>query len=69
MTITTLQIVWAGGIAALAYNLLTFAVSCFMFYKPGDRISWAKVAFRALVSAIVGGWAALFIAIIVQITF
>ena len=69
MTTSVLQIVWAAAAAAVAYNLLTFAVSCFMFYKPGDRISWAKVAFRAAVAATVGGWVGLFIAIIVQITF
>lgn len=69
MTTSVLQIVWAGGIAAIAYNLLTLAVACFMFYKPGDRLDWARVAFTALLAGTVGGWVGLFIAIIVQITF
>lgn len=69
MTVTTLQIVLAGAAAATIYNLVTLALACFIFYTAGDRLDWERVLFRALVSAVIGGWVGLFIAIIVQITF
>lgn len=63
----TLHIVLAGAVAAVSYNLLTLAVACWLYRKPGGRLDWAQVAFNALLAGTVGGYIGLLIALIMKI--
>ena len=61
------HIVLAGAAAAVSYNLLTLAVSCWLYREPGGRLDWAQVTFRVLKAGTVGGYIGLLIALIIKI--
>ena len=63
----TTHVVLAGAASAVSYNLLTLAVSCWLYREPGGRLDWAQVAFNALRAGTVGGYLGLLIALIMKI--
>ena len=64
-----IEYVAIGAGTAVALNLLTLAITLFLYFDPSDQIDWNLVLVRGIMAAAFGGWVGLFIAIIVQITF